>query len=627
MKSLIRKIYAAALCVMLLALCACGETDDPAEVTDETVEFHALSVSLPGNLTDLDPLYGGWQGNETIMVHIYENLMRRVDGGDGWAVLAPGQAEGYTVETDYAGNATYTFTLREDLRWSNGLPVTAGDFVYSWQLLADTEVRLPHRELLSCIQGFDEAPETGGDTAGDGGGTADSGAPDGGTTDGGAGPEEEKTSQLAVSAPDDRTFVVKLKGNPAYFLEEVCASMYTVPRDPDSPDGSFFNGPYVPVAVDASHVGLERNTRYYAPETAGPDEIHFYSAGEADAELQLLQAGERDLITALPEDALRELAEGGLWTPEPVRGTYGVLFNTLREPFDDGNVRLAFHLAVDRRAVTDALHDFTARPAPGIVPYGVADFSERPVAEASTGEDALPDPIAGSEPEEDPDPVCWDFRVHASNVVTAEHFHDYETDFRYAQALMAQAGYAGGSGFPEVEYIYVYERDSDRIVAGQLQRMWQDCLGVKVNVREVGREEYEAALTPVLQEGEDNEAQAEEAVIPAASFQLAAKEFSPAYSDAGLLLEQWYSESGDNVTGYANDAFDILIRSVRASAIPNARDAYLHDAEAILMEDSPVVPVFCRGGGYRLREGLAGLYRAPDGVFFLCGVHRLDGVG
>ena len=76
------------------------------------------------------------------------------------------------------------------------------------------------------------------------------------------------------------------------------------------------------------------------------------------------------------------------------------------------------------------------------------------------------------------------------------------------------------------------------------------------------------------------------------------------------------------MTGYASDAFDILLNSARAAVSPDARDAYLHDAEAILLGDSPVIPVLCRGGSFQLAEGLAGLYRSPDQVFFLYGVHR-----
>lgn len=603
---------------MLLALCACGETDEPQETVDDPAAPNALSVSLPGDVMNLDPLQSSSEGNETIMVHIYENLMRWEDAGDGWAVVAPGQAESYSVETDYAGNATYTFTLREGICWSNGLPVKASDFVYAWQMLADSEPGTPHRALLDCVQRVEAAPEA--DEEGDG----DPEASDGEPAEGEEVPEEETVLPLAVSAPDDRTFVVKLNGNPAYFLEDVCASIYTVPRDEDSPDGSFYNGPYVPVEVGASHAGLERNTRYYDPDPNGPDELHFYPAGDAAAELQMVQDGERDLITALPEDALMELADSGLWTPEPVTESYGVLVNTLQPPFDNANVRLAFHMAVDRQTVADTLRADAVRPAPGIVPYGVADFSERPPVEAPVADDTLPDPIAGPAPEE-PDPVCWDFRSHAANVVTAEHSHEYETDYRYAQALLAQAGYPGGSGFPEVEYIYVNTQDSDRVAAGLLQQMWQECLGVKVNIREVTQEEYGAALVPALPEAEeDGDGQTDEdgeEPVPAASFQLAGQAFSPAYSDAGLLLEQWSSASENNVTGYANEAFDILIRSAQASTIPDARDAYLHDAEAILMEDSPVIAVLCRGGSYKLRDGLAGLYRAPNGVYFLNSVH------
>ena len=87
-----------------------------------------------------------------------------------------------------------------------------------------------------------------------------------------------------------------------------------------------------------------------------------------------------------------------------------------------------------------------------------------------------------------------------------------------------------------------------------------------------------------------------------------------------MLLDRWYSKSEDNVSGYASDAFDILLDAARAAVSPEARDAYLHDAEAILLEDAPVIPVCCQGGSFQLAEGLSGLYRAPDGVYFLYGV-------
>ena len=68
--------------------------------------------------------------------HLYENLMAWADDGRGFARLVPGQAEDYTVETDYTGCATYTFTLRRGLTWSDGQAVTAGDFADAWRRLA-----------------------------------------------------------------------------------------------------------------------------------------------------------------------------------------------------------------------------------------------------------------------------------------------------------------------------------------------------------------------------------------------------------------------------------------------------------------------------------------------------------
>ena len=335
------------------------------------------------------------------------------------------------------------------------------------------------------------------------------------------------------------------------------------------------------------------------------------------------QAGASALAVDLPREVLQDLADSGVWTPEPVTSACAVALNTLQAPFDNENVRLAFHLAVDRQAVVDALGDLTARPAPGVVPYGVSDYSSsRPVVEAPVQDDAPTDPIIAGPEQIQPAPICWDFRTHSLEVVTAEHSHNYETDRLYAQALLAQAGYPNGAGFPEVEYLYSIDQENGRALAEMLRTMWKDALGVTITIRGVSEEEYETALLPVLPEDA-----AEGEAIPAAPFQMAARELSPAYSDAEALLRQWHSGSPDNVSGYASAAFDILLDSARASISPDVRDACLHDAEAILLENSPVIPLFCRGGSFQLAEGLEGLYRAPDGVFFLQDVHAARAAG
>lgn len=593
----------AVLLAALLALTACQEEPDvqpgPAPGGEEAGPL-TLTVRTGGAQDTLDPAFVTAQGGETILYHLYENLMRWTDGGDGWAVLSPGQAESYTVETDYAGNATYTFTLREDILWSDGRAVTAEDFAASWRRLADPAAGSPHRELMAAVAGYSQVQSTG------------------------------DTSLLEVSAPDARTFVVTLNGSRAYFLEELCGGAYTMPVRTDLPaDGATVtNGPYTATHLSRNLVTLERSGTYYGGSD-GPEVLHFATREGAEADYAAFQSGELALVTGLPAEALAERAAGGLWTPEPETVVYGVLLNTQQPPFDDPNVRQAFRLAVDPQAVAEQAGDLTARAAVGLVPYGVSDYGEhaQPQESEPESEPALPDPNAvPDQPESapEPDPTCWDFRTHSLEKVTVSAGRDYAADCLRAQALMAQAGYAGGGGFPLVEYLYV---DSERgeAVARILQSMWQECLGVTVTVRGVSQAEYDAALVPAAQDeegGEGGTGQTEAQPQTTGTFFLAAQEFTVPYSDAGPLLWRWYGSGKGNICGYRSDAFDILLDSARAAVSPDARDAYLHDAEAILLEDAPVIPVLSLGGSYQLAGNLSGLYRAPDGVYFLCDIRR-----
>lgn len=591
----------ALLLALLLALAACAalpEPDDsPApDPQPEPQEPYALTLRLSQAIRTLDPPRLTARGGETVLFHLYENLMRWADDGHGWAVLDYGQAESYTVETDYAGNSTYTFTLREDIRWSDGTAVTAEDFVSAWRRIADPASNLPCRPLLEAVSGYGEVEETGDPT------------------------------RLGVSAPDKRTFVVVLTGSPSYFLEEVCASAYTMPARAGAPaDGSVTNGPYTARPLSGGGVTLEASETYYRPNLKGPRLLTFAAMEGPEADYAALQAGEADLAVDLPAEELAALAEAGNWTPEPVSTAYGVILNTRQAPFDNAGVRQAFRLTAASQAVVERLGNPALRATPGLVPYGIADYGQRPREDGEEDEEpVLPDPNAAPAPEE-PEPGFWDFRAHSLELVTLEAPQDYESDCRYAQALMAQAGYAGGGGFPVVEYLYVESQEA-RAVALALQEIWKEQLGVTVTVRGVSQEEYDQRVTrPAGTEeegaggtGETGEGEeAEPAAIAAGDFTMAAQSFTAPYSDALALLERWHSESGDNASGYASDAFDILLSSARAAVSPDARDAYLHDAEAILLADAPVIPVLCQGGSFRLAEGLTGLYRGPDGVYFL----------
>lgn len=596
------------LLALVLLLSACGEEEGGAQA-----QPLALTVTVGEAQDTLDPARATARGGEMILHHLYENLLRWEDGGDGWAVPAPGQAEEYTVETDYAGNATYTFTLRRDAAWSDGQAVTASDFVNAWRRLADPANDLPHRTLLEAVAGYDEVQETG------------------------------DASLLAVSAPDEHTFVVSLSGSCAWFLEELCAGAYTMPvREGTAPDGSVTNGPYTAVQFDPARVVLEPNEHYYDRSRVGPESLQFVQSQGAEADYQSFLDGQCQLLTLLPEGVLEQRREEGGWTPEPVTALTAVLFNTRQAPFDNADVRLAFRLVVDTQAAADAAGDAALRAAAGVVPYGVADYGTRPEAAEPEPDEGLPDPNAASAaPEQEPEQTCWDFRAHSLEKVTVPAENDCQADCQEARRLLAGAGYPNGEGFPAVEYLYV-DSDEGAAAAAALCAMWRQELGVTVTARGLAREELDARLAaakaadgPVEADEADEADGADGADAPedsggedageagapeAAPFAMAAVDLSAPYSDAGALLGRWHSASPNNFSGYRSDAFDILLSSAAAAVSAEVRDAYLHDAEAILLEEAPVIPLWCRGGGSLLAEGLGGLFRQPDGVYFLFSV-------
>lgn len=596
MKRHIEKLTALLLALCVLC-CACAQDSDEV-VPDITEEPFTLTVCVGEKQDTLDPALSTRRGSETVLYHLYENLMRWEDDGDGFPTLVCGQAESFTTEIDYAGNATYTFTLRDDILWSDGKPVTAHHFASAWKRIADPATGSPYRELMRAISGYDQVQESG------------------------------DSDLLGVYAVDTQTLVVQLNGCPPYFLEEICAGAYTMPVRPPllSTDSlpAIFNGPYIPVESTDSSLKLTKSSTYYGRDNVTVDTITLIPTSDSESDYEAFLNGDTDLVENLPQSVLQELLHTS-WTAEPVTSTCAVVLNNLQAPFDNADVRAAFRLVIDEQTLVEVLAealDPTFRPAIGLVPYGVTDYGVRTIQETvdAQGEtdsepETLPDPNAPVEEIVEEIPVLWDFRAHGQEIVTLDvDDTDYASDCAQAAALLEGAGYAGGSGFPPVEYIFV-DTAENKAIAEVLQAVWQDKLGVEVTLCPLDQEAYDLMLIPV--EGEDEEA------LPVAPYQMAAMDLTADYNDAGVLLSRWHSASEDNCAAYASAAFDILLDSAAEAVSPESYDAYLHDAEAILLQDAPVIPLCYRGTSYRLADDLEGLYRGPNGVYFFTSVTRV----
>ena len=181
MKQLIKRLAAlllpGALCLSLLSGCA------------KDGEGLALSVCTGAAPESLDPIYAEDVGGQTILAHLYENLMRVTADSTGKTSVLPGMAKSVDQEEETKEGAitvTYTFRLRS-ARWSDGQPVTAGDFVYAWQRLANPATGSRYADLLSVVKGYQEARAT------------------------------KDMSLLQVTAKNDNTLVVVLNGRYDWF--------------------------------------------------------------------------------------------------------------------------------------------------------------------------------------------------------------------------------------------------------------------------------------------------------------------------------------------------------------------------------------------------------------------------
>ena len=180
--------------VMAVALAGCGTRREP----------QTLRVCLPELPGTLDPAMVTTDSERIVVSHLYENLMKLSSDGQGGSRVEAGAARKYTCTDNNDGTQTYTFTLR-DMKWSDGQKVTAADFVYAWQRLADPATVSPNAALLEMVAGYRQVRSSG------------------------------DVSKLQVSAPEENTFVVTLSNRCAYFLSAVCTAAATMPVRSEQP--------------------------------------------------------------------------------------------------------------------------------------------------------------------------------------------------------------------------------------------------------------------------------------------------------------------------------------------------------------------------------------------------------
>lgn len=549
-KSMLSVILIAAMLAILPA--GCAGSSSAATPTGAGKAFD-LTVCLAPNPQSIDPALNVAVDGAVLIQHFFEGLMKWKDDGAGNAVLTAGQAASYEVVRNTDETVIYTFHLRDDIFWSDGRPVKAGDFVYAWRRLVDPATAAGYSYIEEMVAGAYEIMM----------GEAD-------------------PSTLGVSAADDSTFVVELTYECPYFLE-ICAFPALMPLRQDvieangdqwtfRPETYISNGIYkMEQWTQNDRIVAVPNEYHYDAANLGPDSITFRLMDDENAIYSGFKAGELSFVESVPVEEVPSLLANGTMTAADNLGSYFVCFQNQNAPFDDVRVREAFTLTIDSEYLVSSVTRSGETPAPGLVPYGVYDAGG-----------------AGSDDFRTVGGAYW--QVPKSEAI-------YQQNCDKARALLAEAGYPDGAGFPPVKYLYSTD-GRNQLIAEALQSMWKEQLGVTVSLV---NEDWASVLQSCF-EGD---------------YDMACSVWNADYNDPASFLDLWQTGAGNNIAFYSNPSYDEAISKASSAGDPAVRMGALHEAENVLIgQDYALAPIFFYTYCYCAAPNLKGIYYNPLGYFF-----------
>ncbi len=499
-----------------------------------------LDLCIASEPETIDPNLGSSVDSAIYANHQFENLMKYVltdeqSNPDDPTVrnvdVVPGQAASYTVSDD---QTVYTFTLRDDAVWSDGEPVKAQDFVYSWQRLVNPDTAADYGYFLDNIVLNAAEIQAG----------------------------EKDPSELGVKAIDDKTFEVTLESPCAYFLS-MCAFPTLMPMRQDviegsenwtEPDKIVVNGPYkVTEWVHDSYIKMEKNDKYYDYDKLGPDALVWHLSDSETAILASYQAKEYEFIDTIPASSIESLKASGDCFTNPYVGTYYLYLNCSK--ITDWRVRAALVLTIDRDNIVNNVTKGGQVPATGLVASGILDSKMQDFAYGSSELGAIYGWLAEQYPDAD-------LTTYAGRCELAMELYD--------------AAVADGSWDPNTEIVYNFNTsDTHKAIAEACGYDWESMLGVKITLANQEWQTYTNGL------GEHN-------------FGVARLGWIADYNDAMTYLELMVTGASYNYGLYSNEEFDKTLVAAKGMLPGEERDKAMYDAEKMLFGEGgfPVAPIY-----------------------------------
>ena len=601
------------LCVLLtlamvLSLAACGGSTSAPETTAATNDAPAstdaetsapagpssISVCLASEPDTIDPALNSAVDGATLTAHLFAGLAKWAQDENGNLVIEADCATELTegvVNDD--GTVTYTYTLRDGLKWSDGVDLTAGDFVFAWKRAASTELGADYGYMYEVVKGY----------------------PD----------------DLAVEAPDDKTIVVTLNNAVAYWNELMAFPAYYPVREDvvaneawaTDPSTYVSNGAYTMTGWDHnSKIVLTKNPSYYNADAITMDEIVFYLSDDANNMLSNFKNGEWLLIDDVPTN---EIAALKVEYPDEFKiagqiGTYYVCWNINEEilPADCGltgaeaeaakaEIRNAISLLFDRNYIVEEIGQAGQVPASSFVAMGMTDADGSEFYKNAGSSD---DFVGYYDVSEDAYVDNWD-----SAIETLKKYYTYDESTGMF------------TNVPTLTYLYNTSEGHKAI--GEYLASAMASVGITMNLE---NQEWNTFLN-TRKNGD---------------YSVARNGWLADYNDPICFLDMWVTASGNNDVQFGKGAhadvamydldltdlgydvkvedgtwaetYDVIINLIKTCTDTETRYELMHRAEDLLMSTGCIVPLYFYTDLYMIDDSVHGFFSNPLGYkyFMYC---------
>ncbi len=530
-------------------------TTESSATTTETTVKDTLNIWMSSEPDHLDPALNSTVDGGCLAVNSFEGLMRYNSDGQ----LEPACAESYEVSED---GKTYTFTLRDGLKWSNGEALDASDFEYSWKRLAAPETAADYSYLCEMFDSFDY--------------------------------ENGLSDDAVVASEDGKTLTVKLSAVCPYFLD-LCAFPSFFPvyeeeveasKTAENPAGTWAqeagfvsNGAYTLASWNHdSDMTYVKNENYWDADSVSVTTLNVMLTSDDTAAYTAYQSGDLDFIDSVPTEEIATASQTDEFVVLDNLGTYYAAFNYNSDMYSELGLdeeqakvfRHAIALLIDRQYIIDTIGQLNQEIATTFIPAGCSDGN-------------------------------------GNEFKNKDYFGtDYDANVAEAKELLASINLwdtAADKPSTTIAFTYLTNNSAGNVKIAEAIQADLATYGIDMTI---DQQEWNVFLNS-RKNGD---------------FDFARNGWIMDYNDAINMLEMWTTESGNNDCQFGKDSsksldwshYDELISQIRTEADLSKRAELMHEAEDYLMDTWCIIPIYYYNDPYMVKSNVKGIYGTVEGM-------------